>query len=156
MPVEIRPYRLEDAGVTANLFHETVRHAADLGYSAEQRAAWAPRVPEKGPWHARLSNAITLVAEDNSGITGFMSLEPSGYLDLAFVRTDRLGRGIAKALYETIVRQARGAKVKRLTTDASHMGCRFFERQGWRLMQEQTQVRHGVELSNFRMSLDLD
>ena len=156
MPVTIRPYRRADADVTASLFHETVRHATDLGYSAEQRAAWAPDVPEIRPWHARLSNAITLVAEDESGVTGFMSLEESGHLDLAFIRADRLGSGVAKALYDELIEQARAAGAIQLTTDASRMARRFFERQGWRLIREQQQIRRGVELTNFRMSLDLD
>lgn len=156
MPSTIRAYLLEDATVTALLFYETVRNTAGSGYEDAQRAAWAPGIPEPGPWHSRLSSAVTLVAEDDTGVTGFMSLKHDGYLDLAFVRTDRVGSGVAKMLYDMLLQRAREAGLKHLTADASFMSRRFFERQGWHLVSEQRQVRLGVVLANFRMAIDLE
>jgi putative acetyltransferase len=156
MPPTIRPYRQEDAAATAILFHETVRDAAGVGYDEAQRAAWAPRIPEAVRWHTRLSEAMTLVAEDATGIVGFMSLRNDGYLDLAFVRGDRIGTGIAKALYDVLLQDAVMSGLNKLTTDASIKARRFFERQGWRLVREQHPVRRGIALTNYRMTLDLN
>lgn len=156
MTLTIRPYRADDAPATARLFHETVRDGAGPGYDDAQRAAWSPDIPELGPWHDRLAQATTLLAEDEHGLAGFMSLRDDGYLDLAFVRANRIGGGVAKALHERLIDQARHAGPRRLTTDASHLARRFFERQGWRTIREQRQCRRGVELTNFRMALDLD
>jgi putative acetyltransferase len=99
MALAIRPYRADDGQETAALFHETVRDAPGANYDKAQRAAWSQSSPKLGPWHTRLAEATTLVAEDENGIAGFMSLENVGHIDLAFVRTDRIGQGIARALY---------------------------------------------------------
>lgn len=155
MPLTLRAYEPEDARATAWLFHETVRDAAGAGYTDAQRQAWSPNLPDLAPWHERLAGARTLIAEDGDDLVGFMSLRDDGYLDLAFVRADRTGTGIAKALYDDLIKHARAAGRRTLTTDASHLARRFFERQGWRVTREQTQSRRGVALTNFRMTIDL-
>lgn len=156
MPLTIRAFEAEDARATARLFHETVRDAAGAGYTAAQRRAWSPAVPDLAPWHERLAGATTMLAEGGDGLVGFMSLGNDGYLDLAFVRADKLGAGVAKALYDSLLDRARAMGLKTLTTDASHLARRFFHRQGWRVTREQTQSRRGESLANYRMALDLD
>jgi len=156
MPLTIRAYEPEDARGTATLFHETARDAAGSGYDLVQRRAWSPDRPDLGPWHERLAGATTVLAEDGDELVGFMSLRDDRYLDLAFVRADRIGSGVAKTLYDHLIGRARAAGSRTLTTDASHMARRFFERQGWYVTRVQTQIRQRVELTNFRMILDLD
>ena len=85
-----------------------------------------------------------------------MSLEKAGHIDLAFVRTDRIGQGVARALYLALVKSARASGLKKLTVDASFMARRFFERQGWRVLSEQQPVRRGIKMTNFRMTIELD
>jgi putative acetyltransferase len=156
MALEIRPYRADDGRETAALFHETIRYTPGANYDKAQRAAWSRSPPELGPWHSRLAEATTLVAEDENGIAGFMSLEKAGPIDLAFVRTDRIGQGIARALYLALVQTARASGLKKLTVDASFMARRFFERQDWRVLNEQQPVRRGIKMTNFRMTIELD
>ena len=155
MPLTIRAYEPRDARATARLFHETVRDATTTGYTAAQRQAWSPEMPDIAPWHERLAGANTLLAEDGDGLAGFMSLTDDGYLDLAFVRADKVGTGIAKTLYDVLTDHARAAGLTVLTKDASHMARRFFQRQGWRVTKEQTQSRRGETLVNYRMSFNL-
>jgi putative acetyltransferase len=155
MELSVRPYEASDAEATAALFHDTVRTAAGPGYSAAQRKAWSPEVPDTASWHPRLAGATTMIAEDGTGLAGFMSLRADGYLDMAFVRADRVGTGVAKALYDSLLAQAEHSGIKRLTTDASHLARRFFERQGWHVVREQRQTRGDVELTNFRMERTL-
>ena len=156
MTLTLRAYEPGDARATATLFHETVRDAVGPGYSRAQRQAWSPGIPDLGPWHERLAGATTLLAEDSQGLAGFMTLRNDGYLDLAFVRADKVGSGVAKALYDSLIGSARDTGQRTLTTDASHLARHFFERQGWRVTHEQTQIRQGVALTNYRMVLDLN
>ena len=72
------------------------------------------------------------------------------------MRADKLGAGVAKALYDSLLDRARAMGLKTLTTDASHLARRFLHRQGWRVTREQTQSRRGESLANYRMALDLD
>ena len=62
-----------------------------------------------------------------------------------------MGRGTADALYAMIVNTARVAGFARMTTAASHLARRFFEKRGWRVEAEQQVERHGAMLTNFRM-----
>ena len=157
MPLTIRDFTDDDTQATARLFHDTVRTASGPAYDARQRAAWAPKVPDSRAWGARLAAATTLVAEDASGLAGFMSLERAGdrasHIEMAFVRADQIGGGVAKALYDALITRAQTAGLHHLSTDASAMARRFFERQGWAVIREQQPVRDGVALTNYRMEL---
>ncbi|MBP5856758.1 GNAT family N-acetyltransferase [Marivibrio halodurans] len=165
--LHIRRFRPDDdAAATARLFHASIREGAVGAYSEEQLAAWAPAPPETAEWAARLGSMTTLIAvelaasddeEDGEGDPlGFMSLTDAGHIDLAYVRPDRFGTGVSDALYNAVLSVARTSGLRRLTTDASHLARRFFEKRGWHVLREQRPVRHGIALTNFRMVIDLD
>jgi putative acetyltransferase len=156
MTLSIRDFEGDDAGPAARLFYDTVRTAPGSAYSDEQREAWAPAVPDTGRWRARLAAATTLVAEDERGLAGYLSLDASGHVDLAFVRSDRLRSGVGSALHAALLERARGAGLARLTADASLMARPFFERLGWRVVREQHPEPGGVRMTNYRMQLALD
>ncbi len=88
-------------------------------------------------------------------IVGFMNLAPNGYLDLAFVHPDWIGKGVAARLYERLENYARAEGMPSLDSDASLFARPFFERQGWRILKEQQPVRNGVSLTNFHMEKKL-
>jgi len=153
--VRIRRFRDADAAATARVFYDTVHHATQDFYDDAQRKAWAPRVPDLEPWLARIRPQTAFVAERNGKVIGFMTLRGDGYIDLAYVAPDVVGKGVAKALYDAILADAGNAGLARLTSEASHLARRFFERQGWRVVEEQSVLRNGVALTNFRMAFDI-
>lgn len=153
--VRIRRFRDADAAATAQVFYDSVHHATQGFYDDAQRQAWAPRVPDLEPWLARIKAQTAIVAERNGAVIGLMTLRDDGYLDLAYVVPDAVGQGIAKALYDAILADARKAGLARLTSEASHLARCFFERQGWRVIEEQSVARNGVALTNFRMEFDI-
>lgn len=127
----IRPFRLSDAQPTRDVFVRAVREGAATRYSAEEIAAWLrdPAMPEG--WGDWLAGHITFVAEEAGGITGFMMLERDGYLNMAFVIPEVMGKGTADRLYAEILGQARALHLPRLTVFASRHARRFFARHGW-------------------------
>ncbi len=151
----IRSFRPEDAEACARLFYETVRRAAGPAYGDREREAWAPEVPDTRDWCQRLAAAETWVAEDREGVSGFMSLTPQGLVDLAYVRADRIGSGVAHQLHGALLQAARAAGLEKLETDASDLARVFFERQGWHVVRVQRPVRMGVALTNYRMERSL-
>jgi putative acetyltransferase len=153
--ITIRKATAEDFDATARLFFESVRRGTARHYSEDQRKAWAPDVPSPEDWRERLGAMDTWIAETGGKIVGFMSLMKSGHLDLAFVHPDWIGKGVAFRLYETLEAHARATGLTQLNSDASLLARPFFERQGWRVIQEQRPVRNGVELVNFRMEKNL-
>ncbi len=148
----VRPFREDDAAAAAQLFFESVRAGAGDNYTEEQRRAWAPQVPRGKEWLQKFKgSALALVAEDAKGLAGFMTLHADGYLDLAYVRADAIGTGVAKSLYAEVEKHARHMGLTELTSDASHKARAFFERQGWETVSDQTPVRLGIAMTNYRM-----
>lgn len=152
--VRIRHYEQGDAPEIARLFYEMVRSVNRAHYSEAQVAAWAPEVPDVQGWHARMSARLTLVAEEDGEVVGFVELE-EGHLDMLYARKDAVGRGVGARLYEAAEREARGRGFGRITTEASITARPFFERRGFRVVREQTVRRRGVELKSFIMEKDL-
>lgn len=154
--MELRRFRLTDGTACGDLFHRAVREGAASRYTLEQRTAWAPHdapSPEqRARFAARLDQQITWVAEEAGTIEGFLSLRADGYLDLAYVTPERMGRGLAGQLYEKIEAEARALGLSHLTSEASHFARPFFARRGWQVDAPQQIERQGVLIENFRMS----
>ena len=151
----IREYRAGDAPEIARLFYETVRSVNRADYSEEQVEAWAPGVPDPEEWNSRVADCRTLVAEDCGEVVGVVELEGDGYLDRFYVRKDAVGRGVGRKLYEALEREARARGLRRVFTEASITARPFFERQGFRVVREQTVTVRGVPMTNFAMQKPL-
>lgn len=147
----IRKFREIDTAELAKLFFQSVRIGAQEHYTQQQREAWAPLVPDVGEFSNRLGSLETFVAEDEQGIAGFMTLSLQGHIDLAYVRPEVIGLGIAHNLYIATELAASKNGLKRLFSEASEMAKPFFQRQGWLLVETQTVERSGVLLTNHRM-----
>ncbi len=151
----IRKFRPNDTLETAQIFFDAVRIGTVDHYSQTQREAWAPNVPETTMWLEKLLSQTTFVAEHGGKPIGFMTLMPSGHIDLAFVAPDVMGQGIAKKLYEAILSEAQKLEITRLSTDASFPARSFFEHLGWSVVKEQSASCNTVQLTNFRMEKTL-
>ncbi len=151
MRISIRKFTADDAEATARLFFDSVRSGTAAYYGEAQREAWVSSVPEIEQWRVRLLAMSTFVAEDDARIAGFMTLEPDGHIDLAYVRADLIGRGVGRKLYASILKEALATEISRLYSEASESARPFFERQGWTLLETQTVTRNGVALTNHRM-----
>jgi putative acetyltransferase len=147
----IRPFNEGDAVATAKIFFDAVRLGSVGHYDEAQRRAWAPEIPDNSNWLERLMSQTVLVAEQDSEAVAFMTLRTDGHIDLAFVSPGQIGQGIAHKLYLALEARAISTQMKRLTCDASLMARPFFERQGWRVVVEQSVSRDEVSLTNFVM-----
>ncbi len=147
----VRLYQPGDAAPLGELMYLSVRDGAARHYTAAQRHAWIsePRVGDQ--WQLRLEAATTFVAEDGDGLAGFMTLATDGYIDLAFVRPDCLGRGVAVGLYQRLETRALELGLARLYCEASDLAKPFFLRQGWQLIATQQVAANGVMLRNHKM-----
>ncbi|MBN2905551.1 MAG: GNAT family N-acetyltransferase [Rhodobacteraceae bacterium] len=153
----LRAARPGDGPGAYAVFHAAVHQGAASAYTADERAAWAPHAtaPTPARWEQRLLAAHTVVATLRGRIIGFMTLGGDGHIDLAYVAPDWMGRGVADALYDAILRLARDAGMPVLSTEASLLARSFFARHNWRVIARQSVIRHGVALTNFRMEYDV-
>lgn len=151
----IRKFRQDDTEPTAQVFFDAVRVGAAQHYSQGQREAWAPNMPGAAQWQERLRSQTAFVAEHQGRLIGFMTLTSKGWIDLAFVAPDYVGRGVAHKLYDEIERAAKERGFKKLTTEASHLARSFFERQGWVVVKEQSVAIRDIALTNFLMTKNI-
>ncbi len=150
----IRPYAAEDRAAMAMVYHRAIREGAVAHYSQAEREAWA-KTPEPD-WTIpdKLLAQWCYVAEEDGSMTGFMSMDPTGYLDMAFVIPEVMGKGTAAALYDTLMARARAEGLTRFTVRAAHQSNRFLARRGWTVDQFERYATDGQVYDLFQMSLD--
>jgi putative acetyltransferase len=147
----IRPYQADDLVAVANVFTESVHELAAEHYDAAQRATWAQRPPDLDAWATRLAPLITLVAEEDGQVAGFLSYTTSGYIDLLFTSPRFARRGVASQLYAQVEAELTAHAPLTLSTHASLVARPFFERQGFSVIQEEEVERGGLMFRRFVM-----
>ncbi len=129
----IRRFRTDDAAAARAVFYAAVRIGAAGHYTEAELAEWAPSPEMSDDWGPWLDRHITLVSETGGRVTGFMMLEADGYLNMAFVLPEYRRSGLADALYDAILAEARTRAMPRLTVWASRLAQRFLARRGWQI-----------------------
>lgn len=141
----VRPYRAEDRAAMAQVFYRAVREGSAAFYTEAQRAAWAPSPEPDWGKPDKLLDQDCLVAEEAGRMTGFFSMDATGYLDMAFVIPEVMGDGTAAALYDALMERARARGLARFTVRAAEQSRRFLARRGWQVtgherLEDQGQV----------------
>lgn len=140
----------QDAAPLAMLFFKAVR-TGDSPYTEAERHAWLPKVPDPEQFAHRLGQKEVAVCEADGAPVGFMSLEPGGYIDLAFILPEHQGTGVFRRLLDRIERQARQQGEPRLWTHASLMAQPAFRAMGFLVIQHETVERAGESLRRAEM-----
>lgn len=154
--ITVRRYKPSDRTATAGVFFRAVREGTGDAYTEEQRVDWAkdplPDLTTPDPREGQ----DCWVSEEAGRVTGFMALDKTGYLDMAFVLPEVMGKGHAQALYDVLLAHAKATHLPRLTVRASVFSRRFLEKQGWKLdVVEDFISPSGVQYIHARLSLDL-
>lgn len=150
----IRKAKPDDLEELLIVFEETIRTTCQHDYTIEQINVWVSSINDHEKWKNRILNQFFLVAELESRIVGFGSLEDH-YLDLLYVSNNFLRKGIAIRLFEQLKSEAvRNGKTK-LTSDVSITAYPFFEKIGFKMIKKNQFILKGVNISNYRMELGL-
>lgn len=145
--MEIRMYQPSDCKSMAELFYQTVHTVNARDYTQEQLRAWATGKVDLEAWNRSFQEHFSLVAVENGRIVGFGDITQTGYLDRLYVHSDYQGKGIATALCNRLEQAVQGS----IATHASITARPFFEKRGYKVVQEQCVDRHGVRLTNYVM-----
>jgi len=147
--MEIQSYSSKRAVEIADLYHQSV-HAIDPSlYTPEQKEAWAPTPPDYERWSERLNEKRPFMAIIDDRVVGFMELDADGHIDCAYTHPEFQGMGVASALYEHVLAEARSRNINRLYVEASFIAKPFFEHRGFSLVRENRVQRNGRTLVNF-------
>lgn len=148
----IRDYDPADCALLARLFYDTVHTVNARDYTQEQLDAWATGTVDLDAWNRSFLEHTTLVAVQDGDILGFADMDKTGYLDRLYVHKDFQGQGIAAALVTELERRAGEHNVFCFETHAFITARPFFETLGYLTQTENTVIRQGVALTNFRMT----
>jgi putative acetyltransferase len=154
--ITVRRYLPEDRAAVAAVFFRAVRDGTAGAYSQAQREDWA-KEPEPDWTRVDPRNGqFTWVSESDGQITGFMAMTPRGYLDMALVLPEVMGKGHAAAIYDALFAHAKATGLQRMTVHASTFSRRFLEKRGWLVDEVEDFVSSGgVHFERFVMSIDL-
>ena len=152
--MQIRQATEGDAAALSDVFFRAVREGPSP-YSAAQRAAWVPEPPAAARFAERLARKFVVLSGDAGAVTGFMTLEAGGYIDLAFILPAARGCGTFGALYAAVEAEARVWEEARLWTHASLMAQPAFAARGFVVMHHETVERAGQSLACARMEKHL-
>lgn len=141
----------EDYDALGALIFDAI-HNGPTQYTPAQSQAWAP-APRNGPdWAARLAGHHIIVAEQSDEIQGFMSIEPGGYVDFAYIRPGAQGSGLFRQLFEAVLDRAKAQGDTELSTHASLMAQPAFAAMGFEIDHHETVEVDGQSLPRARMT----
>lgn len=147
----VRKGQKNDLTELQKLFVDTVTTICSSDYDNRQIEVWTSSVENKNRWDEIITKQFVLVAQDQNKIVGFATLDNGNYIDLLYVHKDHQRQGIAQRLLDDIEAEVRRLKQTQLTSDVSKTAKSFFEKNGFKTLEEQTNIRYGVELINYKM-----
>lgn len=150
-PIELHQGVHTDMKALQDLFVDTVSTVCSADFDADQIAAWTSSVEDSERWLNIMTKQVVVVAKISDQIVGFATLANGNYIDLMYVHKDHQGKGIAGTLYQYLEQVALQNDQTELYADVSKTALPFFQHMGFTIKREQTAVRKGVALTNFRM-----
>jgi putative acetyltransferase len=123
--ISLRPYRASDEAAAIELWRATWQEAyPKIDFSA--RVAW---------WRERWQNelvpgAAIIVAEQAGALSGFVTIDASGYLDQLVVGPEHWGSPLATALLDEAKRRSPQG-ITLLVNEDNARAIRFYQRNGF-------------------------
>lgn len=153
MKPQIRLYHPEDAPTLTAIFYAAVHD--NPAYTEVQRAAWAPKsVLETEGWRKKWEKQLPFVAvwkEKPVGFAEFESQNLRGFIDCFYVHPSAQRKGVGSALMDFLFDEVLRKAITSISAEVSVNARPFFEAKGFRVVAEQSILRHGVALKNFVM-----
>lgn len=148
--IQLRPATATDYDTLGELMYDAI-HNGPTQYTDAQSQAWMP-VPRQGAdWHARLAKQHVILAVLGHEVLGFMSIEPGGYVDFAYIRPSAQGSGLFRRLFAAIMERAAAAGETQLSTHASLMAQPAFAAMGFEIEFHETVEVDGQSLPRAKM-----
>jgi putative acetyltransferase len=124
-PFQLRPYRADDEDAAIALWQQTWQQAYPAIDFAARVTWWRER------WRGELvPDAAIIVAEAAGALVGFVTIDPSGYLDQLVVAPAHWGSALATLLVD----EAKRLSPDRITLKVNNdnvRAIRFYERNGF-------------------------
>jgi putative acetyltransferase len=147
----LRLFQPADAERLADVYRDSVRTIGPQAYDENQVEAWASGPDEIEGFRTRLSNGVTLVAEENGEAIAFGQFCPPDHLALLYCAGRASRRGVGSLIYDELERRALAMNAGVIRLEASRISRSFFEKKGYETVEVETSVFRGVAFERFRM-----
>ncbi|MGM9481407.1 GNAT family N-acetyltransferase [Roseateles sp. NT4] len=137
------------------MFHSSIHGLASKDYSTEQIEAWAPVNLDQDLWSRRMHGIQPFVVEHDGEVVAYADVQASGYIDHFFVSLGHAGRGVGSMLMTHLHEVARNSGLSLLSSDVSRTAQPFFEKFGFRVVEQRSPVLRGVVIPNALMHKEM-
>lgn len=151
----IRLAKKEDLAEMQKLFVDTISTVCTNDYDSDQIKAWTSSVKNTDRWLDKMNRQYFLIAEMDKKIVGYASLERGNYFDILYVHKDYQKQGIAQTLLNKIETESKSQDILIINSDVSITAKPFFEKNGYVVERENTNVLDGIKIVNYRMTKQL-
>ncbi len=147
-----RQATLQDLPELKRLFAETILETCKNEYTQGERIVWSNAIYKTEKWKIAVLEEYFIVAEYDEQIVGFSSLKGKDYLNLMYIHKEFTRHGIASLLYKKIKAKSLEFGAKQLTSDVSKTARPFFEKMGFKVIQENKNIIEDQVVINYKMS----
>lgn len=151
----LRDYLPTDAESLVAVYRDAARNLGRQRYTDAQTSVWALHPEDLEQFRVTLSEGQTICAVVDGSPVAFGQRNPADHLAYLYCHSAHARRGHASAILLRLESYALADRVSILQVEASWVARPFFERFGYRVIEEERPVRHGLELLRFKMKKEL-
>lgn len=149
----IRTATFSDIFELNKLYQNTVLIVNRKDYTSDEVEDWASCGNNIKHWHQLFEDQHYVLAENRERvIVGFASINEVGYMHTLFIHSDFQRYGIATLLYQYLEKYAQSKGANIIISEVSITAKPFFEKQGFRIDEEQMRKANKLYLRNYKMS----
>ena len=147
----IRRHQEGEEPALFEVYYSAIHLIASRDYTPEQIQAWAPRNLDPALWERKIRDINPFVVELKGQIVGYADLQSNGYIDHFFVSGSYPRQGIGSMLMRQLINEATIQGIPEMTSDVSRTAQPFYEKFGFKVVEQRFPVTRGVEVPNALM-----
>jgi putative acetyltransferase len=150
---KIKKAKLSDLNEILSLFEQTIIHTCKNDYNEDQLRVWMSSSRNRDKWKTSITEEYFIVATNNDKIVGFSSLKNGNYLNFMYVHKNFTKKGIANLMFNHLKEKSKELSDDIITAYVSITAKPFFLKKGFKVDKENRNILNGVEIINYRMTL---
>jgi len=135
-----------DLSLMQRLFYQTVTSFGVKVFTDEEVKIYSRLALDKNHWFKKFEEEYIYNAKLNGEILGSFNMNKDGFIEYIFVDMNYQGKGIANKLYQKIEEIAIQESIQVLSTNINALTKIFFEKKGFEIIKNSTQVVGGEEV----------
>lgn len=153
--MQVRRYKIGEEDALRQICRDTTLRVNVEEYGCELVEKWAAMLKDVSKWEERIHRKNPFVAEKDGAIVGFAEITETGKISAFYSHCEWQRKGVGEALYEAIEAEASRLEVDSIQVESSSSASGFFERKGFRVMDEKVNLTDGIPSKSLLMRKQL-